>query len=383
MVQLAVQICLVFAIVATVRGDESFGADSTGEQEEEESSGDRRLSVASMAAMAETVNVLTTYLNRLVPFLLGLFISLCLRRWWTIRTAYLQKVFSCGAQLSFWLRIALPEKASWVGKRVERDFLLAHKLVYLAAGRTREADMLKQLLEEGHLTASEVRRLDRRVNMLPETMKVPDGVYDFAFAMLPFFWSAHLIYRVFLFGNKTGGVHGVSLPPPVLVKMLSYCMDARQGVENISMVLAAPLPFPYVHLVCLLVHLSALFQCLQSGLALAAEPVLGVQRIVFELVLLLAMNSLYCGLLCLAVVLWNPFGDDIVDLPQRLLHHQLWKSQAYATHFLDDNDLLDSMLSESFGGRRQGPAGKKTYCGDEHDDDEEGSGDDDEGDAGD
>merc|ERR1719215_1243602 len=180
--------------------------------------------------------------------------------------------------------------------------------------------------------------------MLPSSMTVPETVIDFNFAMLPFFWAAHLIYRVFQFGQTTKGAAGVTLPLPVLVKMLGYCMDARRGVENIAMVLSTPLPFPYVHLVCLLVHLSALFQCVQSGLALATEPALGVQHIAFELIFILAMNSLYCGLLCLAVVLWDPFGDDVVDFPQAMLHHQLWKSQAYATHFLDDNTILDAML---------------------------------------
>ena len=35
------------------------------------------------------------------------------------------------------------------------------------------------------------------------------------------------------------------------------------------MMLTSPLPFPYVHLVSVLVHFSALFACLKSGLLMA------------------------------------------------------------------------------------------------------------------
>merc|ERR1719223_826903 len=164
--------------------------------------------------------------------------------------------------------------------------------------------------------------------------------------------------------------------------MLSYCMDARTGVEHIGMMLSAPLPFPYVHLVCLLVHLSALFQCVQSGLTIATEPMLGVQHIAFELIFILAMNSLYCGLLCLAVVLWDPFGDDVVDFPQAMLHHQLWKSQAYATHFLDDDAILDMALTKTLTvhTRKKPDEEEDDDDDDEQEDENEGEDDDDDDD---
>merc|ERR1712100_892103 len=116
-----------------------------------------------------------------------------------------------------------------------------------------------------------------------------------------------------------------------LVKMVGFCTDARQGMEDIEMILSSPLPFPYAHLVSLLVHFSAFFACLKTGVILGTEAQSpSFLRIAFELMFVLAMNSLYSGLLCFTVVLTNPFPDESIDFPAAMFHHRLWKAQRYA-----------------------------------------------------
>jgi len=304
--------------------------------------------LAQLRRDAKSLEQLTEQLNRLVPFLLGLFIALCLRRWWTMRSQYLQTIFSSSAQLSFWLRMVLPSKTSWVRERVERDCLLGHKLVYLCTQGNQDRIILNLLRDEGLLTECEYHRLDSKSALLPLGARAPDGVYDLDLATLPFMWSAHLIYRIYTFGVRTKGAYGINIAPPVLVKMLSFCMDARTSIENIEMQLSSPLPFPYVHLVCLLVHISSVCACVKAGIMLGTDGEATVQQMVCEMVVVISVNALYGGLLCLAVVLSDPFGSDVIDFPSSMFQHRLWKAQHYASHFCPEDRDVDDELSTRF-----------------------------------
>lgn len=349
--QILMQLCIVLATFLSLKavqkttGEEAF--EDTGQWEDDGS--DSRRSANLDAADLKPLEDLTTYLNRLVPFLLGLFISLVMRRWWSLRSSHLQRIYSSGAQLSFWLRMCLPSSAQWIRRRIEQYFLLGEKLVYLCAKQMDDKSMLQQVKEGGVLEDVEYEQLAQHLEKVPPGMRLRGGTYDFDLAALPFNWAAHLIYRMYLFDSRTKGKYGLSMPPPVLVKMLSYCMDARNGVEDIEMTLSNPLPFPYVHLVCMLVHLSVLFQCLKSGFSLGIEVVLTPQRIAYELIFIVAMNTLYCGLLCLAAVMWNPFGDDATDFPAAALHKRLRKAQHFSTALLVNNAKIDDDLIARFG----------------------------------
>merc|ERR1740121_1680817 len=108
------------------------------------------------------------------------------------------------------------------------------------------------------------------------------------------------------------------------------------------MILNSPLPFPYVHLVSLLVHFSALFACLKCGVTLGTESKTpGPVLVVFELLFVLAMNSLYSGLLCFTVALTNPFLDEIIDFPAASFHHRLWKKQHWGRDLLHEMSGID------------------------------------------
>merc|ERR1712167_425411 len=95
-----------------------------------------------------------------------------------------------------------------------------------------------------------------------------------------------------------------------------------------------------------------------------------------EMVVVVAVNTLYCGLLCLAVVLSDPFGDDVIDFPQALFLHRLWKAQHFASSLAADDEDVDleverlledatipaidgavSKAPENVGERGTGPAG--------------------------
>lgn len=301
------------------------------------------------------VIAMTESLGKLVPFFLGLFISVCLSRWWTMRSQYLQPIIAASVQLSFWLRATLPNEVAWVREKVEKDCLLGLKLVFLCAQGRQSQTYLDKLRAEGLLTGDEYHRLQERVDDLPEEARTNAGVFDFDLAALPFTWAAHRLYRVFVFGNSTNGQSlqkKINIPVPIIVKMLAACMDAKSCIAKVEMMLQSPLPFPYTHLVCLLVHLTAVITSAKVGLVLGTADRLSNAQICCEAFTVLAVNALYTGLLCLAAVLMDPFGDDLVDIPAALLHQRLWKSQLFTGLIDEDEGALESELLASLSGHK-------------------------------
>lgn len=147
------------------------------------------------------------------------------------------------------------------------------------------------------------------------------------------------------------------------------------------MMLSSPLPFPYFHLICLLVHFTALCSSLSAGLNLGTAPGFSVHQVLAETTTTLVGGTLYCGMLCLAVVLADPFGDDIVDFPASMFQHRLWKSQLFAGSLVDDDDLLDSELYAKLGdgangtAKRLNPRDREGLVDGDDEDDADGDGD--------
>merc|ERR1719409_628563 len=136
------------------------------------------------------------------------------------------------------------------------------------------------------------------MRQLPVGARNAAGVCDMDLAQVPYAWIAQLVQRVYWYGKTASHF---DLPAPILLKMSQLCFDCRNALGHIEMMLTAPLPFPYVHLVSLLVHFSALFACLKVGLLLGTAPTdPSTTGVFFQLLFILAMNGLYSGLLCLS-----------------------------------------------------------------------------------
>jgi len=328
-----------------------------------------------LAVVSPLVN-LTDALTRLVPFLLGLFIALMLKRWWALRSNFLQRVFLAASQFSLVLGVVLPQEARQFRDRVERYFMLAHKMIYICARQKQHT--LPELVEEGMLTRKELEHIQRTCEELPHSLPTQVGACDMSSAGIPLTWATQMIIRLNAFSQTPAGKDaGFAISPPLMVKLIGCCADARRGIQEIEMMLTSPLPFPYVHLVTCLVHLSAMFGCFKSGVLLAtAGSDINFGGIVTEMLFLLSMNALYSGLLCLAVVLTNPFADDCVDFPAANFQCRLWKSQLFSRVFLFETDQVDASVARYLAGYRNpsqslGGFRKKDKEVDDEDDEEE------------
>eukprot|EP00041_Stephanoeca_diplocostata_P007559 m.107932 g.107932 ORF g.107932 m.107932 type:complete len:339 (-) comp16936_c0_seq3:59-1075(-) len=104
----------------------------------------------------------------------------------------------------------------------------------------------------------------------------------------------------------------------------SAIQDMRRGASAIKTYQDTQLPFPYVHLLSLIVKLALFILALDTGGELAvAYQQHYITWMVLSTFKLLIMNFFYQGLLELQVIFTNPFLDHPAHFPQAMMQRQL------------------------------------------------------------
>jgi hypothetical protein len=305
-------------------GDDGDGDD---EEEDEEGAG-KKLDPKEYWLMQVTPLIdLSGYANTLVVFLLGVFLSVSIQRWWRLRSIHFQGILKATKNIVYSLAAILPgAKHDQIRQQVARHALLSFRLIFICA-RTRPCVTRNELVglqDEGLLTSSEIKALLRGMEKT-STKKTPfvtsiksawnfeKGGFDLDLAEVPWQWNAQLVQVLF----KQG-----CFPPPVMAMLHRLCLEARSGLDGIVVQLNSQLPFAYTHLISLLVQGAVLLNSVKCGILLAlAESILAM---VCQVVFSLCLCMVYLGLLALTAVIADPLGDDIIDLPDAHLLQQLW-----------------------------------------------------------
>ena len=78
---------------------------------------------------------------------------------------------------------------------------------------------------------------------------------------IPTNWSTGILYSAKIILKLAIILYGfrITFEQIASVGLSGFIVDAMDGIQDIDMMMNAPLPFPYVHLVNLLVHFSVLF----------------------------------------------------------------------------------------------------------------------------
>jgi len=108
----------------------------------------------------------------------------------------------------------------------------------------------------------------------------------------------------------------VKLPPPNMNMLYTHIRNGIKGVHTIHQYLLTQLPFPYVHMITLLVNVHNSVVAIVAGLKFAIA--LRGDRWVecaLEILQLLIVPTMYQGLLQICMFLSDPFGEDIIDFP--------------------------------------------------------------------
>jgi hypothetical protein len=240
-------------------------------------------------------------LGKFVPFLLSLWVSLALTRWWSLRTKALGEVFDASSNLCMIVSGVLPDTDKYHGLR-EQVLKYGMASVLLMVQAAREQSKLELCVEKGFLTAAEIEIIR------------PFGLYQRAMMMWP--WALKLVFH---------GFEECQLPLNIFNECIIQGLKARDGIDEIDTHLNTQVPLAYVHLICLLTSLAVICNTVRCGMLAcisAKEWYKGngsysehAWSISTETLYFLLVQITYQGLLGISYLLHDPFGDDVLDFP--------------------------------------------------------------------
>jgi len=235
----------------------------------------------------------TNYWNVFIPFILGLYISLNISRWWTLRTEGIGQVLDAAQNVCLLMNGIFPG-VGWGGVH---DQVLKYSLasVSLIVNACRGNEDVQSLGPEG----------DDLFTL--EEMEIIDTVPYRARPVLMWTWILMLLSKVCEDYNINAGKYR---------DIASECKKARNGISIIWSYLRTQLPFAYVHLVTFMVNLNNFFVAIKCGILFALavkqnEPSRALNQFFFVCI----VPPLYQGLLTISFVIHDPFGEDLLDFP--------------------------------------------------------------------
>jgi len=126
-------------------------------------------------------------------------------------------------------------------------------------------------------------------------------------------------------------LEAMKVPAPNINMLYQEVRNAMGGIHNAHNYLGTQLPFPYVHMITLLVNVNSLVICVVSGVQCAIGSQRGeIAVCVCNVAKIYMLPVLYQALLQICVFLSDPFGDDIIDFPIRAFQRDV--SQACEDH---------------------------------------------------
>jgi len=239
------------------------------------------------------LETVSNYLNMFIPFILGLYVSLTLQRWWELRTNGIGKVLDAAQNLVMICVALLPG----VEFQEFHDQVLKYALasVSLVVQTVRNKENVEALgpKQECLLSAEEVEILiDIPIRPRPAVL-----------------WS-------WICAVTTKVMEEQGVPPGKHRDVLIECLKARDGISLIWTYLGTQLPFAYVHLVTFLVNLNNLVMAVKCGVIFAASlRDMNWIHAGSQVVFIFVVPLLYQGLLSVSYIIHDPFGEDLLDFP--------------------------------------------------------------------
>jgi len=249
----------------------------------------------------ERLTALTNFLAALIGFMLGLFVSILIARWWNCRIDCLENLFAAlsDAQLFLSVRLGSSKEDVAIKETCLRYSLLVHRLVYYEIRSVDEAEFLTYLDNVGLVEADEIALLRARP----------------AKASTVLVWIGKLY---------TALGHARKWQPVDMLHLDEQLSRARNAIGQVSAYTDTQLPFQYVHLLTFVVISCNLILCLDVGFSLgtalkpgsALDPVF----VALEIFRVFVQPLAYHAFLRLGSELSNPFGFDFNDFPM-YAHH--------------------------------------------------------------
>jgi predicted membrane chloride channel (bestrophin family) len=250
------------------------------------------------------LTTLTNFLAAMIAFMLGLYASILIARWWSCRMDCLETVFAAlsDVQLFLAVRLSSSEEDVVIKEMILRYSLLTHRLVLYESRSLDENEYLEYLKHVGLLKVDEADLLRDRP----------------AKASAVLVWIGKL-YTACGLSRKWLAVDMVHLD--------AHLERARNGIGQVSAYTDTQLPYQYVHLLTLVVISSNLILCVDVGLSLgtAFQPgnIWDPVAVALQIFRVFLQTIAYHAFLRLGSELSNPFGNDFNDFPMYAYHCML------------------------------------------------------------
>jgi len=268
---------------------------------------------------AKRVSSLVNYFSLFIAVMLAFYMSVVINRWWAMRNSTLGAFWGAVDDLALILGAHYPELDNRPLKTlVLRYCMLSYELIFMQAQGT-DGD-LSELIERNLLKEEERRRLQ------PLSSK----------SQVVWVWIAS-VFRLLAEQGK--------LSSRLLVRLYGICATGRSAIGSIFAHVDTQLPYAYVHLLSVLVHLNSILITCKAGTVAAVAvwnlvrsespgPVSdaeNVQVLLLQIFMVIVVPLFFHAFLECAATLSDPFGNGPQDFP-RLVYHFFMRDECEAFH---------------------------------------------------
>lgn len=242
---------------------------------------------------AKSLDYICNYLNTFIPFVLGLYISLVLARWWAQRIEGIGKVLDSLQNVCLLVASELPNE----------DFFQFHEQI-ISYGLASVALVVRTCRGKHEI----IDLGPSHYNLLTEDeLRILGDVPVRPRPALLWSWILSLCTKVY---------EDQSIPPGKQRDIIQQVVIARNAISLIWTYLGTQLPFAYVHLVTFIVNINNVLASIKCGIVfmMALQQKSWVHA-ASQVIFLCLMPVLYQGILSVAYMIHDPFGEDLLDFP--------------------------------------------------------------------
>jgi len=208
-------------------------------------------------------NDFVNYIKVFIAFMLGLFLNNAFARWWS-SVAYFKRFLVSIKQLMFTMHAVsvAPELFAEVERLAISSAYILNEEVHCAQlsfkhqRKDRWEIALTKLVADGYLTVRERTDLEQQSHC----MEGGAGTLGVMSTMI-WIWIGETLSQVRLDSK---------VAPPMYVRLLFLCQDCMAQVELLKTNLIVQLPFTYVHMLCIMVHLTNILAAITAGLTIGS-----------------------------------------------------------------------------------------------------------------
>eukprot|EP00929_Paragymnodinium_shiwhaense_P101182 TRINITY_DN64066_c0_g1_i1.p1 TRINITY_DN64066_c0_g1~~TRINITY_DN64066_c0_g1_i1.p1 ORF type:complete len:527 (-),score=93.37 TRINITY_DN64066_c0_g1_i1:146-1726(-) len=253
-----------------------------------------------VARYAREFSDFTSFLNGSLSFLLGLYISSTLSRWWAVRDRCVGEHARAIDDLCMLAAVICStdsERDRYLRETVRRYGLLASAMLYKQARG--EENMMGDMEEIELLTAAERQEL----KMCTDKVQV---IWS---------WMTHLWYKLFMVKRVPEFLNAAF----VMQKLL----EGRDAARKASYYTETQLPLAYVQLLAFVVNVALVLNAISAGVSGSADPGLWVTDFIAAMRLLFFF-FVFAGLMAVGAQLESPIaGGDSIDFPELAYQERL------------------------------------------------------------